>query len=188
VGTGLPAIINIGGTLKLAHYIGAGVTLGLIPSIELSYYGEAEVSYQHLDIYGRIYPFGGGFFFGAGAGYATVEGTLTKTVTSAEVAGLSGSVRYDSQGSVRTLVLTPVLGYLHTFGSGFSLGIDAGMQVPIAPSEVEFESKTSGSIPPQFQPVVDQALAPTDAAVRDTLETIGRTPLPTFNLRLGWLL
>jgi hypothetical protein len=174
--------------LKLAQYLGGGVTLGIIPNVKLTYYGEATVSYQHLDIYGRIYPFGGGFFLGAGAGYATMEGTVTKSFGAAEVPLLSGSVQYESKGTVKTLVLTPVIGYLHTFGAGFSIGLDAGVQLPIAPSEVDFSSSVSGSVPPQAMPFVEEYLRGIDADVRDTLETVGRTPLPTFNLRLGWLL
>ena len=185
--------MNIGGTIKLAHYFGAGLTLGLIPNVRLSYYGEAEVSYQHLDFYGRIYPGGGSFFFGAGAGYVTIEGSLSKTMDITPYVppapGQPSSITYESKGSVRTLVLTPVIGFLHTFGSGFSIGVDGGIQLPIAPSEIEFESRVSGDLP---QPIIDQyltpQLTPTDEAVRSTLETIGRTPLPTFNLRLGWLL
>lgn len=173
-------MLSIGGTLKITSYLGGGATFGLIPTVQLSYYGEAVVSYQHYDFYGRIYPFGGGFFIGAGAGYVTVEGTLTNTF---DYMGLSQD--YESKGSVRTLVLTPVLGYLHTVGSGFSLGLDAGVQLPIAPSEVDFESRSSGDVPQQF---IEPYRQSTDQAVRDTLEKVGRTPLPTFNVRLGWLL
>ncbi|HEV8246749.1 MAG TPA: hypothetical protein VGP93_13320 [Polyangiaceae bacterium] len=189
LGLGLPSVFSIGGTLKLTRYIGAGVTFGIIPTLRLSYYGDAVLSYHQYDIYGRIYPFGGGFFLGAGAGYVTVQGTLSKTIDISAYAvpgsGLPNSLEYESKGSVRTLVLTPVLGYLYTFGSGFSLGFDAGVQFPIAPSEVDFESKVQGGVP---QAVVDQYLGPVDKSVRDTLQTIGRTPLPTFNLRIGWLL
>ncbi|HVJ14958.1 MAG TPA: hypothetical protein VM686_05940, partial [Polyangiaceae bacterium] len=79
VGVGAPGLLSIGGTLKLTKFLGAGVTLGIIPSVKLSYYGEATVSYQHLDFYGRIYPFGGAFFIGAGAGYATMNAEFTNT-------------------------------------------------------------------------------------------------------------
>jgi hypothetical protein len=189
VGAGLPSLLSVGGTIKLTRFIGAGATFGLIPSVRLSYYGEAVLAYQHYDIYGRLYPFGGSFFLGAGAGYVTVRGSLDQTIDTSSYAqqspGFPNEVTYESQGSVKTLVLTPTLGFLHTFDSGFSLGLDFGVVLPIAPSKIEFESKVSESVPSQL---ADQYLAPIDAQVVDTLETIGRTPLPSVNLRIGWML
>ena len=180
LGLGGPGVFSFGATLKLTSYLGAGVTFAMIPTMRVSIYGEAVLNYQHYDIYGRIYPFGGAFFLGAGAGYETVGGSLSKTI---DVPNF-GTQSVESVGSVRTLVLTPVIGLLHTFDSGFSLGLDAGVQIPIAPSEIEFETSTSGSIPPD---IAEPYLEPINASVRDTLETIGRTPVPTFNLRIGWL-
>jgi hypothetical protein len=190
VGTGLPSLLSIGGTIKLTRFIGAGATFGLIPSVRLSYYGEAVLAYQHYDFYGRLYPFGGSFFLGAGVGYVTVNGSLDQTVDvssySQQDPRIPPSVSYSSQGSVKTLVLSPTLGFLHSFDSGFSVGLDFGVVLPIAPSEIEFDSQVSaGDLP---DAVKDQYLAPVDAQVVDTLETIGRTPLPSVNLRIGWIL
>jgi hypothetical protein len=193
LGLGLPSLLSIGGTMKITEYFGAGLTYGVIPTIQLSLYGEATVSYHHLDFYGRIYPFGGAFFIGAGAGYATIEAELENTFdvpTMYQQAGLPASITYDSKGSVKTLVLTPTIGLLHTFDVGFSLGIDAGVQLPIAPSEITYE-RSSTQIPNAPQALVNQLnqfATPIDEGVKDTLETVGRTPLPTFNLRIGWLL
>jgi hypothetical protein len=80
------------------------------------------------------------------------------------------------------MVLTPQLGYLYTAKIGFSIGMDIGAQIPIAPSQVEFESTVKPAEVRQLQPVRDQ-----EKKVRDTLEAIGRTPIPTVNLRVGWL-
>lgn len=189
VGTGLPSLLSIGGTIKLTRFIGAGATFGLIPSVRLSYYGEAVLAYQHYDFYGRIYPFGGSFFLGAGVGYVTVNGSLEQTVDTSAYSqqnpSIPPSIAYDSEGSVKTLVLSPTLGFLHSFDSGFSVGLDFGVVLPIAPSEIEFDSRVSADVPEQ---VKNQYLAPIDAQVVDTLETIGRTPLPSVNLRIGWIL
>jgi hypothetical protein len=102
-------------------------------------------------------------------------------------------VAYTSQGSVKTLVLAPQIGLFHTFASGFSLGFDVGLQIPIAPSEVTFNSQVNLLTDPQIpaatrQQLTDQYVTPTDNQVRSTLQTIGRTLLPTFNMRIGWLL
>ena len=96
---------------------------------------------------------------------------------------LPDSVEYTSSGSVRAMVLTPQIGYLHTFGSGFSVGFDLGAQIPIAPSEISVES----SIKPKELAQLPE-FQETEKAVRDTLEKVGATPLPTVNFRIGWLL
>lgn len=198
VGVGLPNLLNFGGTAKITRFFGGGINVGIIPAVRLSYYGEATLSYQEYDIYGRIYPFGGGFFIGAGAGYSKVRGTLRGKVDLAKYTSgqlpippgllppgyqLPASIDYEARGSVRTMVLTPQLGYLHTFGSGFSIGIDVGAQIPIAPSDIVFESSVSPSQVAELEPFKEQ-----QKKVRDTLETVGRTPLPSLNFRIGWLL
>ena len=195
VGVGLPGLVSIGGLLKLTSYLGFGVNMGLIPSMHISYYGDATLSYQEYDAYGRLFPFGGGFFLGAGVGYATVKGTMKDTFDTAAYqapAALKGisvpnPLSYQSEGTVRTMILAPQIGYFYTTDIGFSIGLDVGAQVPIAPSQVTYKSHLSlppGAIANEIQ---SQYVAPNDKKVRDTLQTIGRTPLPTFNLKIGWL-
>jgi hypothetical protein len=199
VGAGLPSLINFGVTAKLTHYVGAGINVGIIPTLKISYYGQATLAYQEYDVYARVYPFGGSLFLGTGIGYKMVDGTLARTVdlTSYQQglpAGLlPNSVTYASQGSVKTLVLTPQVGLFHTYRCGFSLGFDVGLQVPIAPSQVTFKSQVNLLTDPQIpaatrQQLKDQYVTPTDNQVRGTLETIGRTIIPTFTVRIGWLL
>lgn len=183
IGVGLPSLLSLGGTIKLTRFLGGGINLGLIPTLRLSFYGQAKLSYQEVDVYGRIYPFGGSLFLGAGVGYATVKGTIENpsfTVNGVDTV----EIPISSVGSVRTMVLTPQLGFLKTFAGGLSVGMDVGAQIPIAPSKIEFETQT----PNLPQTVIDQYIKPNQEEVRNTLETIGRTPIPTVNLRLGWLL
>lgn len=186
VGVGLPSVFSVGGMIKIAGYFAAGVNLGLIPKVQLSFYGDAVLSYRHYEIYGRIFPLRGGFFLGAGLGYATAKGTITNTFDTSAVGvpGLPTTVQSTSEGSVRAMVLTPQLGYFYTFPVGFSLGLDVGAQIPVAPSKVEFDTQVPRGVP---QELVDLYVTPNDQKVRDTLESVGRTTIPTFNVRLGWL-
>lgn len=199
VGAGLPSLINFGVAVKLTRYVGAGINIGIIPTLKISYYGQATLAYQEYDVYARVYPFGGAFFLGTGIGYEAVQGTLATTVDltpyqqGLPAGSFPNSVDYASQGSVKTLVLTPQIGLFHTFGSGFSLGFDVGLQVPIAPSQVTLKSQVNLLTDPQIpeatrQQLNNQYVKPTDDRVRSTLETIGRTIIPTFNVRIGWLI
>jgi len=182
-------VLSFGAAIKLTRFLGAGVNVGLIPAVKISIYGEAALSYQEYDVYGRIFPFGGAFFLGAGVGYATIEGTFTNaydvSAFQSAAPNLPNPLLVTSEGSVRTLVLTPAIGLQHTFKVGFTMGADAGLQIPIAPSEVDFHTIVPPSVPPQVR---QQYVEPNDQQVRDTLDTIGRAVVPTVNLRIGWLL
>lgn len=207
VGVGIPSIISIGGTLKVTRFVGLGVNLGLIPKVQLDYYGKATLSYQHLDFYARIYPLGGGFFLQGGAGYMHVDGTLKSTynlgpqVSIPGYGAVGGDITYNAAGSVKALMLTALIGYFYTTSIGFSIGVDAGAQIPIAPAEVSYSSDPlpgwatpAPGCDPNTNPVCKvqkQAQGyktSADDSVRDSLEKIGRTVLPTLNLRIGWIL
>lgn len=192
VGVGLPALLSFGGMMKLTPYFAAGLDIGIVPEVHFVYYGDATVSYQQADLYAHIHPFGGGFFLGAAVGYANVRGTYEDEFDVSAYASqfppgfdTRATLPYTSEATVQTLVLIPQLGYFHTFKSGFSFGVDAGLQIPIAPSEISFESRVDSDIP---DAVVERYMQPTDERVRETLERVGRTVLPTFNIRMGWLL
>jgi hypothetical protein len=94
---------------------------------------------------------------------------------------------YSGEGSVRTLMLTALICYFYTTSIGFSIGVDAGAQIPIAPSKISFKSELK---PPELGavPAVSDYKKSADDSVRSSLEKIGRTPLPTLNLRIGWIL
>jgi hypothetical protein len=99
------------------------------------------------------------------------------------------SFDYTSEATMQTLVLTPDIGYFFTFKSGFTVGVESGLQIPIAPSEITFQSELD--LPPEWEPfedqVIQQYIAPTDARVKDTLERVGQTILPTIGIKIGWL-
>ena len=188
VGIGLPNLLDFGFTTKLTRYFGAGFQVGLIPKFRISYYGDATLSFVEYDVYARAYPFGGSIFVGAGVGYATAKGTLASTYDltpyQATVPSLPATYVLNSEGSVHTLVLTPEIGLFHTFDSGFSIGFDIGVQVPIAPSDVKLNLNLPAGLP---QAVIDQFVVPTNMKVKNTLHTVGRTTIPTFGVFVGWL-
>jgi hypothetical protein len=171
--------LNFGGTIKFFDGIGFGLNMGMIPDVQLSMYGEATLSYQEYDAFGRLYPFGGGFFLGAGVGYHSAKGTFTKTMDTPIPQYPTYTVT--SRGSVRAMILTPQIGWFSIFGSGFALGIDIGAQVPIAPSEIEFETSLPPELPQEFFEESNQE-------VLATLDKLGKTIVPVFNIRLGFML
>jgi hypothetical protein len=197
VGVGLPNLLSFGGLLKLTKYLGGGINIGLIPTVHLSYYGNATLFYQEYDAFGRIFPFGGGFFVGAGAGYEVVKGTMSDSLDTSQYQNLlppglsiGNPLLYESSGTVKTMVLTPQIGYFYTTSIGFSLGIDVGAQVPIAPSQIRYNSQLAvpSTTPQPLVVQINSMRDRNDQEVKNSLQKVGRTPLPTINLRIGWLL
>jgi hypothetical protein len=182
VGVGVPNLVSLGGQMKLTRFLGLGVNVGLIPTVKISFYGQAKLSYQEYDAYARIYPFGGGFFLGTGVGYETMKGSISQTVDVPAMQGFPAQqVSLSSAASVRSLILTPQIGYFYTTGPGFSIGLDVGAQVPIAPSDTTFSTTIPANVP---QELAD----PTINEVKGTLKKVGQQVVPTFNFRIGWLL
>ena len=104
-----------------------------------------------------VFPFGGSFFVGAAAGHISLAAAASTK---------AGQVSFDYS----SLYLTPHLGWLATWDSGFSIGFDAGAQLPFAASLT-----TSGP---------KQAAANLDSLAR----ALAALPLPTVSLKLGWML
>jgi len=187
---GLPSLINVGGVIKLTRYFAAGLNVGIAPNVKFAYYGDATVLYHAYSVYAHVHPFGGGFYLGASVGYALAKGTAEQSIAlppelSAVYPGLTGPITLKSSGRVQTMVLTPELGYFYTFKVGFSIGIGAGLQLPIAASDVHFDESVSADVPAE---VLKQYLDPTARAVKDTLDRVGQAIIPTVGLSVGWLL
>jgi hypothetical protein len=188
VGSGMPSILSISGEIRLTRYFGAGVRIGLIPTVRFAYYGQATVSYQDYGAYAHLHPFGGGFLLGAELGYALVKANYTGTYDTSKYAALGAppSISSTTDGSVDTLVITPELGYIYTSRAGFTFGFDLGAQIPAASSHVKLEEHVvAPGIPASL---LNPYLAADQEKVRQTLVKVGQTVLPAFHIRIGWLL
>lgn len=133
VGVGVPNLLNYGVTAKLTRFLGFGVNAGMIPKVKISLYGDATLSYQEIDTYGRLYPFGGAFFLGAGVGYATMKGTFTDTV---DVPALpeymipAQRATISSEAEVKEMILTPQLGLSTRTAPASASGSTSGRRCP----------------------------------------------------------
>jgi hypothetical protein len=181
-GIGAPSVFNVGIGVRVTHHLGASADLGWLPETRVPLQDGVTVSYREYGVTGRVHPFGGAFFLGSSVGYRTLSGTLTRTVNVPEIPGYTSGeeVTVGTSASVRSLMVTPRLGYLYTFGAGFTLGLDAGVQVPISVAEITYETRVPAAVPREY---VDLARADEER----TLRSLGKQVLPSLALRMGWL-
>ncbi|HEX4384611.1 MAG TPA: hypothetical protein VH083_16730 [Myxococcales bacterium] len=111
----------------------------------------------------RIFPFCGSFFLGSSFGHQSLKAAVTQ---STETGPQSGSI------DVTTLYATPRIGYLWTFGPGFTLGLDVGAQLKLSATR-------NVTLPPG-------ASQETQNDTNNLVDVASNYPLPSFHLRLGW--
>lgn len=161
-GVGFPRPLAVEGMVKIEKIVGLGLEYSVLPNIRLA---DVEVNSWALAGDLNIFPFRGGFFIGAKGGRQHVA-TAT-TIDAGSYGSASGSMTVD------TWFVNPRIGYLKTWNSGFTLGIDAGVQIPIS-SSVEATASDGLDVPSEVQ---------------DFGKKLGQTVLPTIDLlRLGFML
>jgi hypothetical protein len=161
VGPSLPVPANISVLVKLFDLFAVGGSYGFLPhqlsqaALSALSLSDTSVEAWSRDVEVRVFPFRGAFFVGAAAGEQHVG------VTVRDANGISGL-------DLKTRYVTPRLGWLGTWGPGFSVSFDMGAQLAL---------KTD--------------LAQTGAASQtDTLSTVSKyasVPQPSMNLKIGWM-
>lgn len=158
-GVGFPRPLAIEPMVELGDLVALGVEYGGLPTTNID---GVQTSLWALSADARVFPFGGAFFFGLGAGLQHIGAQAT-----VNVAGYSAP---ETLG-VDSWFLNPRLGLLWTTRAGFAVGIDAGVQIPLS-------SSTTSSLPLGLAPDAQRAA-----------DVLGGSWLPTIDLlRLGFLL
>ena len=169
-GVGFPRLLGIEALFKVERYVAFGIEYSAFPEFAIS---DVDVSVWALAGDVRVFPFRSAFFFGLRGGHQHVgAGTIL------EVSGQTIPL----EGGLDTIFLNPRLGFLWTWDSGITLGLDAGLQIPLS-------SRTSGALA-----LADTVMLPARGAevvseVRRAARVFGESTLPTIDLlRLGLML
>lgn len=161
-GVGFPHPFAIEAMAKLHDVVAFGVEYGFMPKTTI---GAVEASLSSFAGDFRLFPFRGAFFVGIRSGRQKI--------------GASGTVTYAEHTAKETAAaqawfVNPRVGFLWTWSSGLSLGLDAGAQVPIHAS---LETKTPAGAP-----------AGIDASIARATKVFGNGVAPTIDLlRAGFL-
>lgn len=163
LGLGFPRPFALQGLVKIERAVGLGVEVGMMPPIKI---GALEGSFWGIAGDLRVFPFQGAFFLGLRAGYQRMKATASTELP------IIGTL---SESAVaETWFVNPRLGFLWTFESGLSVGLDAGVQVPVQKSFVD-------SLPEGLPVDVRGSLT-------GVANTFGQSVVPTVDLlRIGFL-
>jgi hypothetical protein len=119
-GVGFPRPLELEAMIKLGDYVGLGAEYGVMPKVSIDGVDSKMWSFAG-DL--RVFPFRGVFFIGMRAGYQHIDSSTTLTVASL------GSISESAEQG--TTFINPRIGILWTTKSGLTIGVDAGVQVPL---------------------------------------------------------
>jgi hypothetical protein len=160
-GVGFPRPLTIEALAKIERTFGLGVEYGVLPTMNI---GGVTTRFSALAADARVFPLRGAFFLGVRAGHQHLGTDATIAIPS--YGSIAESITVD------TWFINPRLGFLWTWEPGLSLGIEAGVQIPVS-------SSSSSTVPP--------GIAAADS-ITSVTNTLGRGVLPTVDLlRLGFL-
>jgi hypothetical protein len=153
-GVGFPRPLSVGGMVRIERIAGFGLEYSLLPKLSISGF---DTSFWALAGTARVFPFRGAFFLGIAGGRQHI--------------GLSASTPLGDAAQVAdTWFVNPQIGFLKTFRGGFTLGMDAGVQIPLT-------AAYSSNVP---------SVISSTSTVFDVAHTAGTSVLPTLDLfRLG---
>ena len=121
-GVGFPRPFAVEGVLEIERVVALGVEYSVLPTVRI---GDVDIGMHALTGDLRIFPFRGGpFFFGARFGKQQLDGAASVTV--APYGTFAGSM------SMQTWFVDPRIGLLWTFKSGITVGMNAGVQIPLS--------------------------------------------------------
>jgi hypothetical protein len=159
-GMGFPRPLAVEAISEISGYVALGIEYGALPPITVDGVSAGLWSVS-ADL--RVFPFRGAFFLGLRVGRQHVGATTSITVGS--FGNATEVLALDSW------FLNPRAGFLWTMWGGLTLGIEAGLQVPVSPA-------IASSLPLALDP-----------SAQRTIEALGSSVIPTVDLlRVGLVL
>jgi hypothetical protein len=170
VSAGFPRPLAIEGIVKIERLVALGLEYSTLPGATMS---DVHFGASALAGSARVFPLRGPFFLGLRAGRQHVS-------ADAAVSGYGYTIPITL--AVDTIFLNPQVGFLWTWDPGVTIGIDAGLQIPLS-SEVS-STLASSSMPSAVQ----QAVSPIQRTMENVAGALGQTVLPTIDLvKVGML-
>ena len=161
-------------TAQVARQVGDKFFLGLsggaaagLPEKREACGALVSMAASNVEVVSRYHFTGAAFFGGFNLGYQDFSvNSKQNTVPGAE---------YDITDGVKVYYATPHIGWLKAYGSGFTLGFELGLRLPLSTSRY-----TERSGPGDYDPSVRKT-------VNDGMDLLAKKPMPFLTLiRLGY--
>jgi hypothetical protein len=163
-GIGFPHPLAVEGLVKIDRVLALGVEYSFMPTAT---FGRVESSAWALAADARVFPFRNGFFLGVRGGRQVLTAQTTITV--------GGLGSFPESARAEAWFVNPRVGFLWTWRSGFTVGIDAGVQLPL-------HATLTTTLPSQL------AGSPIDQMIASVTNAFGNGVTPTVDLlRVGFL-
>jgi len=190
VSVGIPFLLNLSLDAIWAKTWGASLAFGSF-SMDV---GDVKAKMQNFDVRGRWFPWQGSFFLGAAFGQQTIGASLSDALKN-NIVGVEVTIPTTISLEVKTMYLTPHLGWFATWDVGFSLGFEIGYQIALSASadfDATFGSSTTASggtttvNADDIKTTNEYKSLQQDA--EESAKNLGMVSVPYLNLlRLGWL-
>lgn len=154
-GLGFPRPLAIQAMVKFERTFAIGLEYSAMPQTQ---FGDVLVGWRALALDARVFPLQGAFFLGLRAVRQHLQGSAS--ISAGSYGTYSGSVSTD------TWYVEPRLGFLWTWRSGITVGLDAGLQIPL--SHTNADALPSGIAVP--------------SSVSSVRDLFGASKLPTVTL------
>lgn len=168
----LPRPVEAEVAVKLGDYFAIGGQYSMLPN--MTFPGkDAKAKFSAIQGTLRTFPFGGAFYLGVNGGIQTLTASMSE-----------GDLAVESDMS--SPIIAPQLGWLWTWDSGFTLGLNFGVQIPLAKDpevKVKYQGVDVSDAPNQIpdQDKRDKANSLKDS-VQSVAKLVGKTPLPQIDL------
>jgi hypothetical protein len=161
-GVGFPRPLSIEGMVKVDDVLAFGVEYGVLPTLSVS---DVNVRFNAIAADLRVFPLQNGFFVGLAAGKQHLGADTIVNLP-------QGLGALPEQVTADTWFINPRIGFLSTWSWGLTLGIDAGVQIPVSAS-------FTNTIPSQLS---------ASQTANDVAHAFGKSVLPTVDLlKIGLL-
>lgn len=165
---GFPRPFALEGLLKIEDVIGLGVEYSFLPKTTLA---DVSTRFDAFAVDLSWYPFRGGFFIGMRGGRQWLSGSASLRVQNVGT--------YTESVEASAWFVNPRIGYLYTWSSGFTLGVDVGVQLPVGATYERSGPATAAGLAQGTS---------VDDALRRVTKTLGNDVTPTVDLfRIGFL-
>jgi hypothetical protein len=168
-GVAFPRPFSVEGVVGVGQRMLVGVEYGVSPAVTIS---GVRTTLWGVAGDARVFPFRGPFFVGLRAGMQRLDASGSASF------GPVGPI--DASIMATTWYVNPRVGVLWTIKPGLTLGVNAGLQIPVSVSE--------SMSPATFEGAPPQVVAGATGQVNQIVSPIARHVLPTFDLlQLGYV-